>query len=307
MGWLAGDTMRSTAQSIRIWGEMVKFSHSIFAMPFALMAAFLAGSHIEGRGWPHLGQLGLIILCMVAARSAAMTFNRIVDAKIDARNPRTSSRPLPAGKLTTAAAWAMLALSAMTFGVGCLGFFVFYHNTWPILASGPVLGFLCGYSFTKRFTKWSHYYLGFALALSPLATWIAVDPHSIGWPVVFLMLAVTFWVGGFDVLYSCQDIDIDREEKLHSLPSRLGPTTAIWIARLSHVFAVVSLVALGLSAELGSIYAVGVALAAILLLVENIMVRPGKYDRINVAFFTMNGIVSIMLGASAIVDVLLSV
>ncbi len=295
---------RRIRETVQTWAEMVKFSHSIFALPFALMAAFLAGRNIEGRGWPYPGQIGLILICMVAARSVAMTFNRIVDAQIDARNPRTAQRPLPAGKLSLTAAWILLALAAITFAIACLGFFLFYDNTWPILASGPVLAFLCGYSFTKRFTKWSHYYLGLALALSPLAAWVAVHPASVGAPTLLLMAVVTFWVAGFDILYACQDIEVDRREGLYSLPSRLGPAKALWIARSSHVLAVAGLVALGAAARLGMVYGVGVALAAILLLVENSLVRPGKYDKINVAFFTINGIISVLLAACAIVDLL---
>ncbi|MCH9002408.1 MAG: 4-hydroxybenzoate octaprenyltransferase [Planctomycetes bacterium] len=166
--------MKQGLSAVRIWADMVKLSHSVFALPFALMAAFMAGRHIEGHGRPYWGQLGLVLVCMVAARSVAMTFNRIVDASLDARNPRTAMRPLPAGRLSLTAAWIMLAISTVTFGVGCLGFYVYYENTWPILLSGPVLLYLCGYSYTKRFTKWAHYYLGTAIALSPVAAWLAV-------------------------------------------------------------------------------------------------------------------------------------
>ena len=161
--------MKSFLSIARVWGEMIKFSHSVFALPFALIAAFLAGRNLEGRTWPFPGQLGLVIVCMVAARSVAMTFNRIVDAQIDARNPRTSARPLPAGTITMSAAYLMLGLATVTFGVGCLGFHLFYQNTWPILLSGPVLIYLCAYSLAKRFTRWSHFVLGSALALSPVA------------------------------------------------------------------------------------------------------------------------------------------
>ncbi|UCC29743.1 MAG: UbiA family prenyltransferase [Phycisphaerales bacterium] len=298
--------MRPVISSARVWAEMVKLSHSIFALPFALMAAFLAGRNIEGRGWPYWGQLGLIVICMVSARSVAMTFNRIVDAEIDARNPRTARRPLPAGRLTRSVAWAMLGLSAVTFGIGCLGFYVFFHNTWPILLSGPVLVFLCGYSFTKRFTKWSHYFLGMALALSPLGAWLAIHPTTVGLPVVLLMVGVTCWVAGFDIIYACQDIDVDRRDGLYSLPSRLGPAPSLWIARGSHLLAIVCLAALGFAADLGLIYAIGVVIAAILLIVENSLVRPGHYSKVNLAFFTINGIVSVVLGILAVTDMVLT-
>ncbi|MGB2985291.1 MAG: UbiA-like polyprenyltransferase [Phycisphaerae bacterium] len=296
--------MKPVVSSVRIWAEMVKLSHSIFALPFAMIAVFLAGRNIEGRGWPHPGQLGLILVCMVSARSVAMTFNRIADAEIDARNPRTAQRPLPAGRLTRLAAWAMLGLSAVTFGIGCLSFHIFYDNTWPILLSGPILLFLCGYSFTKRFTKWSHYYLGMALALSPLAAWLAVHPATVGLPVLLLMVTVVCWVAGFDIIYACQDIEVDHRDGLWSLPARLGAAPALWIARGSHLMAIVALVALGFVADLGFVYAVGVAFAAILLIVENSLVRPGDYSKVNLAFFTINGIVSVVLGVLAVVDVL---
>ncbi len=297
--------MTSTANTLRTWAEMVKLSHSVFALPFALIAAFLAGRNIVGRGMPHWGQLGLVLVCMVAARSVAMTFNRIADAAIDARNPRTATRPLPSGKLSTLAAWFMLALSAFTFGIGCFGFILFYDNAWPMLLSGPVLLYLCGYSFTKRLTKWSHFYLGTALALSPLATWLAIDPMSVGLSTVLIMAAVTCWVGGFDIIYACQDIEVDRREKLFSLPSRLGPTAALRIARLAHVSSIVALVALGVVAKLGWLYAAGVVIAAGLLAIENSLVRPGDYSKVNVAFFTLNGVVSVVLATLAIADMLL--
>jgi 4-hydroxybenzoate polyprenyltransferase len=242
---------------------------------------------------------------MVSARSVAMTFNRIVDAQIDARNPRTADRPLPAGRLTMLAAWVMLALFGLTFGIGCLGFHIFYDNTSPILLSGPVLLFLCGYSFTKHFTKWSHYHLGLALALSPLGAWLAIHPATVGPAVLLLMVAVTCWVAGFDIIYACQDIDIDRREGLYSLPARLGPATALLIARGSHLLAVAALVALGVAANLGLVYAAGVMIAAMLLIVENSLVRPGDYSKVNVAFFTINGIVSVLMGVLAVVDILL--
>ena len=296
--------MTSAIATLRIWAEMVKLSHSIFALPFALIATFLAARNVEGQGQPAPGQLGLIVLCMVAARSVAMTFNRIVDAEIDARNPRTAGRALAAGNLSRAAAYGMLILAAATFGAGCLGFHLFYNNTWPIVLSGPVLIYLCVYSFTKRFTKWSHLYLGSAIALAPIAAWIAIDPASLGQPALLLMLTVTCWIGGFDIIYACQDIEVDRRDNLFSLPSRLGPATALWIARGAHVIAILALVMLGYVAKLGFVYALGVGVAALLLIVENILVRPGDYRHVNLAFFTLNGAVSVVLAAAAIVDML---
>lgn len=290
--------------AIQVWADMVKIAHSVFALPFALTAAFLAGRHIDGRGYPYWGQLGLVVMAMVAARSVAMTFNRIVDASIDARNPRTAGRPLPAGRLTFAAAWGMLGVAAITFFAACLGFFLFFENTWPVLLSGPVLVYLCAYSLTKRFTRWSHFFLGSAIAMSPVAAWIAVHPGSVGWPAMILMGVVTCWIAGFDIIYACQDIDVDRREGLHSLPSRLGPGPALWIARAAHACVIAGLVALGLVCDLGAIYAAGVSCVAALLIVENAMVRAGDYRRVNLAFFTMNGLVSLVFAAACIVDVL---
>jgi 4-hydroxybenzoate polyprenyltransferase len=296
--------MIAALRSVQIWAEMVKLAHSVFALPFALMAAFLAGRNIAPGGVPQAGQMGLIVVCMVAGRSVAMTFNRIVDAAIDARNPRTASRPLPAGRLTFVAAYALLILSIITFGAGCLGFHLFYANSWPIVLAGPVLVYLAAYSFTKRFTRWSHLYLGSAIALAPGAAWIAIHPASFGLQSLLLMVAVTCWIGGFDIIYACQDIEVDRREKLHSLPSRMGPRHALAIARILHAIVIVALIALGFLANLGSWYVAGVTAAAILLIVENALVRPDDFRHVNLAFFTINGIVSLVLAAACITDIL---
>lgn len=297
--------MSPAPSTIRVWADMVKLSHSVFALPFALVAAFLAARHLEGRHWPQVDQLVLIVICMVGARSAAMTFNRIVDAAIDARNPRTAGRPLPSGRISGASAWIIWALSAILFASGCLGFALLHGNTWPILLSGPVLVFLCGYSYAKRFTRWSHYWLGAGLALAPMAAWIAIAPHSVGWSTMVLMGVVMCWVGGFDIIYACQDIEVDKREGLFSLPARAGPVVALWIARTSHVLAVAGLVLLGVLEHLGTAYAVGVGAATLMLLVENLLVRPGDYRRVNVAFFTLNGMVSLVFALATIADLTL--
>jgi 4-hydroxybenzoate polyprenyltransferase len=296
--------MNRAVAAVRVWAEMVKLSHSVFALPFALAAAFLAGQHLEGRGRPYWGQLGLVIVCMVAGRSVAMTFNRIVDARLDARNPRTAGRPLPARRLSLAAAHAMLIVSAITFGIGCLGFHVFYKNTWPVVLSGPVLVYVCAYSFTKRFTPWSHVYLGTAVAFSPVAAWIAIHPASLGWDAVVLLLAVSCWIAGFDIIYACQDIEADRQEGLFSLPARVGAGRALWVARIAHLLAIGCLVFLCLHAQLGLPSAVGVVLAAGLLAVENALVRPTDLRRAALAF-SLNSFVSVVCGGSMILDVLL--
>ena len=284
---------------------MIKFSHSIFALPFAVMAAFLAGRTIEPMHRPYWGQLLLVVACMVCARSVAMTFNRIVDAEIDARNPRTANRPLPAGRLTRHAAYVFLILAATGFAACCHGFLLWYQNTWPIMLAGPVLFYLCGYSFTKRFTKWSHFYLGSAIAFAPMAAWLAVDPGSLGVTAFLLMAAVTLWIAGFDIIYACQDIDVDRRDGLYSLPARWGPVNALRVARLSHMLTVWLLIGICVSAKLGWIYLLGVVVVAVLLLIENALVKPNDFSRVNLAFFTINGVVSLGLGALTVADVLL--
>ena len=293
--------------SLRTWADMIKFSHSIFALPFALIATFLAGRHLEG-GYPTVTHIVLIVICMVAARSAAMTFNRIADYAIDARNPRTAQRPLQAGRLSLIQAWFFLCLSSATYALGCFSFYFLLPapNKWPMLLGGPVLAYLFTYSFAKRFTRYSHFILGSAIAISPVAAWIAVDPGSLGWPAVLLSGAVTLWIGGFDIIYACQDIAVDRREGLHSLPARLGPAHALYIARICHFLTVVLLVFVGVTAQLGWLYYVGVALVAGLLLVENLSVRADDFSKVNLAFFTINGIVSVVMSAFAIADVVVS-
>lgn len=305
----ATDQAAGMATAVRRWGEMIKFSHSVFALPFALMATFLAAREAYragdlGQPWPTVEQLVLIVGCMVAARSTAMTFNRIVDARIDARNPRTATRPLPAGTISRRQAMTFLGAGSALFVVFCGGFHLFYDNPIPMLLSLPVLGYLCFYSYTKRFTRWSHFVLGSAIAFSPVAAWLAIHPASAGWPAVVMMAAVTCWIAGFDIIYACQDIDTDRAQGLHSLPSRLGPGPALWLARAAHVLTVVLLVALMPMAGLGWIYGLGVAIVAVLLVVENAIVRPDDFSRVNMAFFTVNGVISVALGILAITDVL---
>ena len=294
--------MATILTNARIWGEMVKFSHSVFALPFALLALFLAAR-------PHLptwGQLGLIALAMVAARSAAMTFNRIVDTRLDARNPRTAGRALPRGLISPAAAWAFFASACGVFGLVCGGFWWLYQNPWPLMLCVPVVALLCLYSYTKRFTRWSHLVLGAVIALAPLATWIAVNPATLGPPAWLLMVAVTFWIAGFDVIYACQDVDFDHQAGLHSLPANLGIAAALWLARAFHAVTVAALVAVGLTAGLGVLYFVGVGCVALLLTVENSLVHPTDLSRVNLAFFTVNGVVGLVLAVLGVLDIILT-
>ena len=291
---------------VRIWGGMIKFSHSIFALPFALIATFLAGRSLTG-GLPYAGQFVLIVLCMVFARSVAMTFNRLVDEAIDAANPRTAGRALPAGLITRQTTWFFVCVCAGAFVVSCAGFWWFYGNPWPLWLSGPLLAVLCGYSYTKRFTSWSHLALGVADGLSPVAAWVAIDPGSLGWPAVILGAIVTLWIGGFDIIYACQDVAFDKRVGLFSLPAAWGVGPALWVTRGAHALTVALLLVLAPIAGLGWLYIGGVVVVAALLLVENLLVGPNDLSRVNVAFFTVNGLVSVLLGLVAVGDVCLQV
>jgi 4-hydroxybenzoate polyprenyltransferase len=286
---------------------MIKFSHSVFALPFAVMATFLAARSASPPTFPTWIQLGLIVVCMVAARSAAMTFNRIVDARIDAANPRTTIRALPRGTISAGAAWLFFAVAAVVFAAGCAGFWLIARNAWPLVLCVPTLAFLCLYSYTKRFTRWSHLVLGVAIAFAPVAAWIAIQPATLGAAAWLLMLAVGAWIAGFDIIYACQDVEFDRQAGLHSLPARLGIGPALWASRGLHVITVAALMLVGGVAELGAVYFVGVAFVAALLVIEQSMVRPNDLSRVNLAFFTVNGVVGVVLGTLGVVDVTLQV
>ncbi len=290
--------------TVRHWGEMIKFSHSIFALPFALLATFLAARDLPG-GRPTLLHLALIVLCMVGARSAAMTFNRIVDAEIDRRNPRTRMRQIPRGVISTRAAWLFFVAACGLFFLGCGGFAWQYGNFWPLRLGLPVLAFLCIYSFTKRFTRWSHLVLGLGIAFAPVAAWIALSPATVGPPVWLLMASVAFWIAGFDIIYACQDVDFDRAAGLFSVPAKLGVARALWLARVFHLLTVMGLCAVGEAAGLGWLYFAGVACVVALLVIEHALVSPQDLSRVNLAFFTMNGVVGLVLGALGIIDVLI--
>lgn len=294
--------MAALFRNLRTWGEMIKFSHSVFALPFALLATFLAARP----GRPTAVQLGLIVLAMVAARSAAMTFNRLVDASLDARNPRTAGRALPQRRISARAAWAFFLLAAGAFVLTCAAFWRLLGNPWPLRLCGPVLLVLCLYSYAKRFTRWSHLWLGAAIAFSPVAAWIAISPATLGLPAWLLMAAVLFWIAGFDLIYACQDVEFDRRSGLYSVPARMGVAATLWLARGFHVVTVAGLVVFGFAAELGGLYFVGVAVVAVLLIIENAIVSPRDLRRVNLAFFTINGVVGLVLGLLGILDVVLS-
>jgi 4-hydroxybenzoate polyprenyltransferase len=290
--------------AVKTWGEMVRFSHSVFALPFALTATFLAARETAS-GRPAMGQLGLIVLCMVGARSFAMTFNRIADAALDARNPRTAGRPLLTGRISRPQAWTFLAASAAVFAGGCWGFLSAYANPWPLYLALPTLAALAGYSYAKRFTVLTHFALSAAIGFAPVAAWIAIHPASLGPPAAMLMGVVIFWMGGFDIIYACQDVEVDRRDGLFSLPARWGVARALFVSRLCHIATVLLLVALGFATGLGWIYWAAVAATALLLAAEQSVVSPNDLSRVNLAFFTINGCVSLLLGAATILDLLL--
>ncbi|RMG41929.1 MAG: 4-hydroxybenzoate octaprenyltransferase [Planctomycetota bacterium] len=273
--------------SVRQFLELVRFSHTVFALPFALLSALLAWQRTPFR-WRDLAG---ILLCMVFARSAAMAFNRLVDREFDARNPRTRDRHLPRGRIGVRTVTVLVAVCCVGFVASTL---LFWPNRWPLYLSGPVLAFLLAYSYAKRFTTWCHYWLSAALMLSPIAAWIAIT-GGLDWPPVLLGLVVCFWVGGFDIIYACQDYEFDRRAGLCSVPARWGIPTALRIAFVSHLCTLAALVALWWVADLGPVFAAGIVLIAALLLYEHRLVRPHDLTRVNVAFFHVNAAISLGL------------
>ena len=263
--------------------EMIKWEHSIFALPFALTAAVLAAG-----GWPRLDQLLWIVVCMVSARSAAMAFNRWADAALDAANPRTAMRAIPAGTLTRSFVGGFTVVSAALFILAAAQL-----NRLTFLLSPVALAVVLLYSYTKRFTRWSHLFLGLALGIAPAAAWIAIrgslDPR-----ILLLTGAVLFWVAGFDVFYSCQDAEHDRACGLWSVPSSFGVPGAFAVARVMHIAMLGLLLALVYAFGLGAFGWIAVALVAALLAYEHAIISPRDLSRMNAAFFTLNGVISIV-------------
>jgi 4-hydroxybenzoate polyprenyltransferase len=280
--------------NLRVTLEMIKWEHSIFALPFALCGAMLAAG-----GFPSVHQLLWIIVAMVAARSAAMAFNRWADAAIDAANPRTSTRALPAGHLSPTFVVAFVVVSSGVFVLAASQL-----NRLTLLLSPVALVVLLLYSYTKRVTRWSHLVLGFALGIAPAAAWIAVrgslDPR-----ILLLTAAVTFWVGGFDVLYACQDYEFDQQAGLHSVPRFIGIRGALRVARGFHLLMVGFLVALLFAFGMGKLALLGVLVVILLLLYEHSLVKADDLSKLNAAFFTMNGVVSVVFFLFVTADLLL--
>ena len=271
-------------RKMRVLLEMIKFGHTVFALPFALIGAFLAK-----RGVPDGVTFGWIILAMVGARTAAMGFNRIADRKFDAANPRTADRAIPAGAVRLVEAWAMVVLFTVLYFVAC-----YELNPLTLLLSPFALGLTFLYSLTKRFTWLCHVVLGLALAFSPLGGWVAVKGTLSDFPVV-LSLGVLFWVAGFDTVYACLDADFDRQAGLYSLPSRFGRETAFRFAVFFHVMAFLLFILTGIVSGLNFYYYVGIALTAGALFFQHLAVNPKDLSRIQLSFFTMNGLISLTL------------
>ena len=271
-------------EKIRILLEMIKFKHTVFAMPFALMGAFLAA-----RGMPDLRVLFWVVMAMVGARTCAMGFNRIVDRRFDGANPRTASRALPAGKVSLTESWAMVILSALLFFLSCSQL-----NRLTLQIAPFALSLTLIYSLTKRFTSLCHLVLGVALSFSPLGGWVAVSGSLTGYPWV-LSLGVLLWVAGFDTIYACLDADFDRSAGLYSLPARLGRKRAFQLAVLFHFLAFICFAATGFLVRLNWIYFAGIILTGGALLYQHLVVNPRDLSRINVAFFSMNGMIALTL------------
>lgn len=287
---------------VRHFLELIRFSHTVFALPFALLAAVMAwalgSTESPARGFRWQELLG-ILLCMVTARSAAMAFNRLADWQIDAANPRTAGRHIPAGLLSVQTVWAFTIASAVGFVAATL---LFLPNWPPLALAVPVLAFLCGYSYAKRFTSLAHYWLGAALMLAPICAWIAIrgaivqsQPSDL-LPAVVLGAAVLFWVGGFDIIYACQDAEFDRATGLNSIPARWGIAGALRLAAISHAI-MLGLLALlpWLYPPFGILYWLGLAAIAFLIAFEHWLVKPNDLSRINAAFFNVNAVIGLGL------------
>ncbi len=300
------------ALKVRDYLELIRFSHTVFALPFAMLGVALAcvipWTH-EHLSWATLLWRAIVVVaCMVTARSAAMAFNRLVDARFDALNPRTAGRHLPAGKLSAASVWLFFALMVAGFLLSCA---LFWPNWIPLVGALPVLAWICGYSLAKRFTASAHLWLGVALALSPICAWLAVrgeeviaNPVDVG-PALGLALAIALWVAGFDILYACQDASFDMQAGLHSVPARFGIRGALRIAAAFHFCMLIVLALWPLvfpALDLGVLYYGALLLVAGLVLYEHRLVSPSDLGRVNIAFFNINAVISFGLSLATALD-----
>ena len=274
---------------------MIKFEHTIFALPFAIMSAFLAAETL-----PSWSKLGWILVAMVGARSCAMSFNRLADAEIDTQNPRTKRRAIPAGLLRKSEVWVFTIFSSLLLVVAA-----YQLNPLAFKLSPVALATVMLYSYTKRFTSMSHLWLGLSLSIAPIGAWIAIKGQFDVLPLL-LGLAVMLWTAGFDIIYACQDLDFDRRQGLYSIPAQFGIHAALWISTALHVITVIVLVVIWHVSPLGLIYLVGVGLVSAILIYEHAIVKPYDLSRVNLAFFTLNGAVSLILMFLAVADVLIA-
>lgn len=280
--------MQAVVHKTRVVLEMIKFEHSIFALPFALTGALLA---VRGQALSSsvlAAKFFWIVVAMVAARSAAMAFNRVVDADIDAKNPRTKMRAIPAGQVSRSFTWGFIVFWSAVFVATAA-----MLNPLCLALSPVALVVVCGYSYAKRFTALAHLILGLALGIAPLASWIAIR-GTFDWPITLLTAAVMLWVGGFDIIYACQDLDFDRQQGLHSIPAALGAAKALMLSRLLHVAMVGLLLWLWSLSGLGWIALAGVTVTAALLAWEHSLVSADDFSRVDAAFFQVNGIVGVL-------------
>jgi len=291
----APSALQRAGAKIKALLEMIKFSHTVFAFPFALIGVVLAAD--ASAQLPTLAQLLWICVAMVGARSAAMGLNRIIDARIDAQNPRTEERHIPAGKVSLIEAWLFVAISVAMFELAA-----WMLNPLCFYLSFVVLFFLVLYAYAKRFTIYAHLILGLCLAAAPIGAWIALR-GDVQISIILLGLAVLLWVSGFDIFYALQDLDFDRDQGLYSIPVRLGAEKSCYLVRWLHGGMVALLLLLWLSAGLGWLYLIGVAVVAALLVYEHTLVKPEDLSRLDAAFFTMNGYISIILFVFVLADV----
>ncbi len=286
-------TRVSGLQKLGIFLDAIRVEHTIFALPFAYVGMVLAA-----RGWPTAWQVFWITLAMVGGRTAAMSLNRLIDREIDARNPRTANRALPQGLLSVRFMWvaAVLSLALLAVSAALL-------NPLCLQLAPLAIIWLVGYSYTKRFTWLSHFALGLADAIAPMGGWIAVT-GTFAWETVLLGAAVGIWIAGFDIIYACQDYEVDQREGLHAIPARFGIPTALWVSSLCHLTTVLLLVLLGLHLTLGLFYWIGVLAAALLLLWEHLLVNPRDLSKLHIAFFHVNSSIAGVLFFFTLLDVL---
>jgi 4-hydroxybenzoate polyprenyltransferase len=284
---------------LQLFARDIKITHTIFAFPWAVLATFLAAG-----GSPRATQIVLIFGCMITARTVAMASNRLLDAKLDALNPRTAKRAIPGGALSVRFYLAILLACATAFILLTSGFWLLTSNPWPLILSLPVLLFISAYPLLKRFTRTCHYYLGAALALAPICAYLAIAGR-LDWPPVIMAAAVLCWTAGFDIIYACQDYQSDLETGVFSVPAKIGIGPALWVARLTHAAAAALLILLGFSTpSFSTLYFTGAAIAIALLIIEHALVRPTDLSKVGLAFFTINGIISLLVGTLGVIDVL---